>query len=89
MATITGEIRESTAWSIVLSALMMISGVLAIFIPPTAGLAVTLMFGWLLIFNGVLHLGFAWRAAEPQPSSARSFSLCCTRRLASRVGHFG
>ena len=59
--TITREVRESTTWSIVLSVLMMVSGVLAILIPPLAGLTVTLVFGWLLIFTGVLHLGFAWR----------------------------
>jgi len=59
--TITREIRESTTWSIVLSVLMMVSGVLAILIPPIAGLTVTVVFGWLLLFSGVLHLGFAWR----------------------------
>ena len=61
MPTVRGEIRQSTTWSIVLSVLMMVSGLLAIFIPPIAGLTVTLIFGWLLIFTGVLHLGFAWR----------------------------
>ncbi len=68
MATMTGvmprlteDIRESTTWSIVLSVLMMISGVLAIAVPPVAGLAVTVMFGWLLIANGALHLAYAWR----------------------------
>jgi uncharacterized membrane protein HdeD (DUF308 family) len=59
--TMTQEVRESTTWSIVLSVLMMVSGVLAILIPPVAGLAVTVVFGWLLIFAGVLQLGFAWR----------------------------
>jgi len=59
--TITREIRELTTWSIVLSVLMMVSGVLAILIPPIAGLTVTVVFGWLLLFSGVLHLGFAWR----------------------------
>jgi uncharacterized membrane protein HdeD (DUF308 family) len=59
--TMTREIRESTTWSIVLSVLMMVSGVLAILIPPIAGLTVTVVFGWLLVFTGVLHLGFAWR----------------------------
>ena len=61
MPTVRGEIRQSTTWSIVLSVLMMVSGVLAIAIPPLAGLAVTVMFGWLLIVTGALHLGFAWR----------------------------
>jgi uncharacterized membrane protein HdeD (DUF308 family) len=59
--TMTREIRESTTWSIVLSVLMMVSGVLAILIPPIAGLTVTVVFGWLLVFTGVLHVGFAWR----------------------------
>jgi len=40
---------------------MMVSGALAILIPPIAGLTVTVVFGWLLVFTGVLHLGFAWR----------------------------
>jgi uncharacterized membrane protein HdeD (DUF308 family) len=61
MPAVRGEIRQSTTWSIVLSVLMMVSGVLAIAIPPLAGLAVTVMFGWLLIVTGALHLGFAWR----------------------------
>ena len=59
--TLTKDIRESTTWSIVLSVLMMVSGVFAILIPSIAGLTVTLAFGWLLIFAGALHLGFAWR----------------------------
>jgi uncharacterized membrane protein HdeD (DUF308 family) len=59
--TMNQEIRESTTWSIVLSVLMMGGGVLAILIPPIAGLTVTLVLGWLLIITGVLHLGFAWR----------------------------
>jgi uncharacterized membrane protein HdeD (DUF308 family) len=61
MATmVRAKIRETTTWSIVLSVLMMITGVLAIVIPPVAGVTLTLMFGWLMIFAGVLHVGFAW-----------------------------
>src|SRR4030095_5488092 len=48
-------------WSIVLSVLMIISGVLALAIPPVAGLTVTVMFGWLMIVTGAFHLGYAWR----------------------------
>ena len=57
----TEHVRESTTWSIVFSVLIMINGVLAIAIPPVAGLAVTMMLGWLLIVTGALHLAFAWR----------------------------
>ena len=61
MPAIRGEVRQSTTWSIVLSVLMIISGVLALAIPPVAGLTGTVMFGWLMIVTGALHLGFAWR----------------------------
>lgn len=62
MVTMQDDIRTSTAWSIALSILMIASGVLAIFVPSVAGLTVTVIFGWLLLFTGVLHLGLAWRA---------------------------
>lgn len=62
--SITGDIHTATTWSIVLSVLMIAAGVLAILAPGIAGVAVTLLFGWLLIVSGVLHLGFAWRAGH-------------------------
>lgn len=64
---VRGEIRQSITWSIVLSVLMIVSGVLAICIPPIAGLAVTVLIGWLLIVTGALHLGFAWRGHGAAP----------------------
>jgi uncharacterized membrane protein HdeD (DUF308 family) len=39
--------------------------VLAIFSPAIAGVAVTVFFGWLLIFSGILHLAYAWQAGRP------------------------
>ncbi len=62
--SITGDIRQATVWSIVLSVLMIVAGALAILAPGIAGVAVTLLVGWLLIVSGVLHLGFAWRAGH-------------------------
>lgn len=47
-------------WSIVLSVLMVVAGLAAIIIPPVAGLAATLVIGWLLIFSGVAHLIYCW-----------------------------
>ena len=61
MPAIRGEVRQSATWSIVLSGLMIVSGILALAVPPVAGLTVSVMFGWLLIVTGALHLGFAWR----------------------------
>ena len=49
--------KKSLTWSIVLSALMILAGILAIFIPPVAGLAVTIFIGW--IFSGVVGNVFA------------------------------
>ena len=56
------EIKREAGWSIALSVLMILAGVLAIVIPPTAGVAVTLLVGWLLLICGAAHLVFAWYA---------------------------
>jgi uncharacterized membrane protein HdeD (DUF308 family) len=40
---------------------MILAGILAIVVPPAAGIAVTVLFGWLLIFSGVAHLVFGWQ----------------------------
>jgi uncharacterized membrane protein HdeD (DUF308 family) len=61
---ITGDIHKATTWSIVLSVLMIGAGVLAIFSPAIAGAAITVLFGWLLIFSGILHLAYAWQAGR-------------------------
>ena len=61
---ITGDIHKATTWSIVLSVLMIAAGVLAIFSPAVAGVAVTVFFGWLLIVSGILHLAYAWQAGR-------------------------
>jgi len=52
--------KESIGWSIGISVLMIIAGVLGIVIPPVAGLAVLLVVAWLLIFSGAFHFVFAW-----------------------------
>jgi hypothetical protein len=62
--SITGDIHKATTWSIVLSVLMIAAGVLAILAPSIAGVTVTIFFGWLLVFSGMLHLVFAWRAGR-------------------------
>lgn len=60
MDTIREDIRNSATWSIVLSMLMIVSGIAAIILPGVAGLTVTVMLGWLLVFTGALHLAMAW-----------------------------
>jgi uncharacterized membrane protein HdeD (DUF308 family) len=43
---------------------MIATGVLAIALPQVAGIAVTTVVAWLLMFSGALHLVFAWRAGR-------------------------
>jgi uncharacterized membrane protein HdeD (DUF308 family) len=57
-------VHAAATWSIVFSVLMIAAGVLAICVPVIAGVAVTAIVGWLLIFSGLLHVGFAWRAGR-------------------------
>jgi uncharacterized membrane protein HdeD (DUF308 family) len=64
-ATYRGELRSAANWSIALSILMMMTGGIALFAPAITGIAVTLMFGWLLILSGALHLVYAWYAERP------------------------
>ena len=61
---LTADLRRATTWSITLSALMIVTGVLAIGVPVVAGVAVTVVVGWLLVVSGALHLVFAWRAGR-------------------------
>lgn len=60
-ATSVGTIvKESLGWSIALSVLMIVAGILAIVVPPVAGITVAILVAWLLIFSGGAHLVFAW-----------------------------
>src|SRR6266404_206085 len=58
------NVHKATTWSIVLSVLMIVAGVLAIFLPAVAGGTVTAIVGWLLVISGLLHLAFAWQAGR-------------------------
>ncbi len=53
-------VKKSVGWSIALSVLMIVAGVLAIASPLAAGLAVNIIVAWLLVFSGCVHLVFAW-----------------------------
>ena len=56
------EIKRATGWSIALSVLIIVAGILAIIVPPASGIAVTILVGWLLIFSGAAHVAYAWHA---------------------------
>jgi uncharacterized membrane protein HdeD (DUF308 family) len=61
---LTADAHRATTWSIAVSVLMIVAGLLAIGLPMMAGFAVTAIVGWLLIFSGALHLAFAWRGGR-------------------------
>jgi uncharacterized membrane protein HdeD (DUF308 family) len=52
--------KSSIAWSTALSILIIVAGILAIAVPPAAGIAATVLIGWLLAFSGAIHLVFGW-----------------------------
>jgi len=54
-----GFVKKSVGWSIGLSVLMIVAGVLAIASPLTAGAAVNALVAWLLVLSGCIHLAFA------------------------------
>ena len=54
------DLHRATTWSIVLSVLLIAAGAIAILSPMIAGVAITVVVGWLLIFSGALHLAFAF-----------------------------
>jgi uncharacterized membrane protein HdeD (DUF308 family) len=59
-STIASEARHLTGWSIAVSFLMILAGILAIGVPVAAGIAVNIVIAWLLVFCGVAHLVFGW-----------------------------
>jgi uncharacterized membrane protein HdeD (DUF308 family) len=52
--------KKSVGWSITLSVLMIVAGILGILLPPVAGMVATVFFGWLLVSCGIAHLVVAW-----------------------------
>src|SRR6266567_1827304 len=52
--------KKSVGWSIGISVLLILAGLLAIMIPRAAGIAVSALFGWLLVLSGIGHLMFAF-----------------------------
>ena len=57
---VTTEINREARWSIALSVLMIVAGMLAIIMPLALGMVITISVGVLLMFGGAAHLAFAW-----------------------------
>jgi uncharacterized membrane protein HdeD (DUF308 family) len=56
----SAPLRKALNWTIALSVVMIVAGILAILVPPIAGIATTIFFAWMLIISGVLHFVYAW-----------------------------
>lgn len=53
--------RWSHGWSVALSVVLIVLGLIAVILPQIGGLAIALYFGWLLLLGGAALLVFAWR----------------------------
>jgi uncharacterized membrane protein HdeD (DUF308 family) len=60
-STLSALAPKAINWSIALSILLILAGLIAICIPSVSGIAITLIFGWLMILSGVTHLIFAFK----------------------------
>ena len=52
--------KHAVEWSVVLSCAMILAGIVGIIAPTVAGITVTVLAGWLLIFSGIAHFVFGW-----------------------------
>ena len=52
--------HTSNGMAIVIAILLILAGLAAISLPFIAGIAVSIVVAWLLIFAGVVHLFFGW-----------------------------
>lgn len=59
-STVATQIKHATGWSIAVSLLLILAGILAIGLPLAAGIAVNFIVAWMLVISGVAHLVFAW-----------------------------
>ncbi len=58
--SVVGFTKRATGWAIGVSILLIILGIMAIALPFVAGLAVSAIVGWMLVFGGVTHLAAAF-----------------------------
>ena len=52
--------RKAVGWSIFVSCVMIVAGLLAIVLPFEAGIAINIFVAWMLIFAAIAHFVFAW-----------------------------
>jgi uncharacterized membrane protein HdeD (DUF308 family) len=60
-STLTALVPRAINWSIALSILLIVAGLFAICVPSVSGIAITLVFGWAMVFSGITHFVFAFK----------------------------
>jgi len=58
--SVVGLTKRATGWAIGVSILLIVLGIMAIALPFVAGVAVSAIVGWMLVFGGVTHLAAAF-----------------------------
>jgi uncharacterized membrane protein HdeD (DUF308 family) len=59
-ATPSDVARKAVGWSIFVSIIMIVAGLLAIALPLEAGIAINIFVAWMLVFAAIAHFVFAW-----------------------------
>jgi uncharacterized membrane protein HdeD (DUF308 family) len=49
-----------SGWSVVVGVLLILAGIFAIMAPLFAGIGVSIVVGWVILFSGIMHLIYAW-----------------------------
>jgi uncharacterized membrane protein HdeD (DUF308 family) len=62
--SITGALKEATGMSIGMAVIMIVLGFLAVFLPGAAGIGVSLVVSWVMVFSGFAYLAYAFAAQE-------------------------
>jgi len=60
-STLAALIPRAINWSIALSILLIVAGLFALLVPSVSGIAITLVFGWAMVFSGITHFIFAFK----------------------------
>jgi uncharacterized membrane protein HdeD (DUF308 family) len=60
-SSLSGLVPKAINWSIALSVLLIIAGFFAVCVPALSGVAITLIFGWLMVVSGITHFIFAFK----------------------------
>ena len=60
-APLAAPINKALNWSIFLSILLSLAGLVAILVPPISGIAITLVLGWIMVFSAFTHFFLSFK----------------------------